>query len=41
VATIAQWIEGARPRTLPTAVSPVLAGTGAAIGAGVVAPGSR
>jgi 1,4-dihydroxy-2-naphthoate polyprenyltransferase len=39
VATIAQWIEGARPRTLPTAVSPVLAGTGAAIGAGVVAPG--
>jgi 1,4-dihydroxy-2-naphthoate octaprenyltransferase len=39
VATIAQWIEGARPRTLPTAVSPVLAGTGAAIGYGVVAPG--
>jgi 1,4-dihydroxy-2-naphthoate octaprenyltransferase len=39
VATIAQWIEGARPRTLPTAVSPVLAGTGAAIGAGAVAPG--
>ena len=39
MATIAQWIEGARPRTLPTAVSPVLAGTGAAIGAGVVAPG--
>jgi 1,4-dihydroxy-2-naphthoate octaprenyltransferase len=39
VATIAQWIEGARPRTLPTAISPVVAGTGAAIGAGVVAPG--
>jgi 1,4-dihydroxy-2-naphthoate polyprenyltransferase len=39
VATIAQWIEGARPRTLPTAISPVLAGTGAAIGTGVVAPG--
>jgi 1,4-dihydroxy-2-naphthoate octaprenyltransferase len=39
VATIAQWIEGARPRTLPTAISPVLAGTGAAIGYGVVAPG--
>ena len=36
---MAQWIEGARPRTLPTAVSPVLVGTGAAIGAGVVAPG--
>jgi len=39
VATLGQWIEGARPRTLPTAVSPVLVGTGAAIGDGVVAPG--
>jgi 1,4-dihydroxy-2-naphthoate polyprenyltransferase len=39
VATLAQWVEGARPRTLPTAVSPVLVGTGAAIGAGIVAPG--
>jgi 1,4-dihydroxy-2-naphthoate octaprenyltransferase len=39
VATLAQWVEGARPRTLPTAVSPVLAGTGAAIGYGVVLPG--
>jgi 1,4-dihydroxy-2-naphthoate polyprenyltransferase len=39
VATLAQWVEGARPRTLPTAVSPVIAGTGAAIGYGVVAPG--
>ena len=29
-ATPAQWIEGARPRTLPAAVSPVLAGTGVA-----------
>jgi 1,4-dihydroxy-2-naphthoate octaprenyltransferase len=38
VATPAQWIQGARPRTLPTAVSPVLVGTGAAIGDGVVAP---
>jgi 1,4-dihydroxy-2-naphthoate polyprenyltransferase len=38
VATLAQWVEGARPRTLPTAVSPVIAGTGAAIGYGVVAP---
>jgi 1,4-dihydroxy-2-naphthoate polyprenyltransferase len=36
VATPAQWIQGARPRTLPTAVSPVLVGTGAAIGDGVV-----
>lgn len=30
MATPAQWIEGARPRTLPAAVAPVLAGTGAA-----------
>ncbi len=39
MATVAQWIEGARPRTLPTAVSPVLVGTGAALGDGAVAPG--
>lgn len=31
MATSAQWLEGARPRTLPAAVSPVLAGTGVAI----------
>ena len=30
MATAAQWTEGARPRTLPAAVSPVLAGTGVA-----------
>lgn len=30
MATAAQWIAGARPRTLPAAVSPVLVGTGAA-----------
>jgi 1,4-dihydroxy-2-naphthoate polyprenyltransferase len=30
MATPAQWVEGARPRTLPAAVSPVLAGTGVA-----------
>ncbi|WP_405486315.1 1,4-dihydroxy-2-naphthoate polyprenyltransferase [Nocardia sp. NBC_00511] len=30
MATAAQWVEGARPRTLPNAVAPVLAGTGAA-----------
>ncbi|RFZ47471.1 1,4-dihydroxy-2-naphthoate octaprenyltransferase [Mycobacterium marinum] len=30
VANIAQWISGARPRTLPNAVAPVVAGTGAA-----------
>jgi 1,4-dihydroxy-2-naphthoate polyprenyltransferase len=34
VATAAQWLSGARPRTLPAAVSPVLAGTGAAAGLG-------
>ncbi|MBN9108959.1 MAG: 1,4-dihydroxy-2-naphthoate polyprenyltransferase [Pseudonocardia sp.] len=39
MATAAQWIEGARPRTLPTAISPVLVGTGAALGSGVVTPG--
>ena len=31
MATPAQWIEGARPRTLPAAVSPVLAGTAIAL----------
>src|SRR4051794_36324527 len=30
VASLAQWIEGARPRTLPNAIAPVIAGTGAA-----------
>ena len=30
MATFAQWISGARPRTLPNAVAPVIAGTGAA-----------
>ena len=30
VASVAQWVEGARPRTLPNAVAPVIAGTGAA-----------
>ncbi len=30
MATAAQWLEGARPRTLPNAIAPVLAGTGAA-----------
>jgi 1,4-dihydroxy-2-naphthoate octaprenyltransferase len=40
VATLAQWVAGARPRTLPNAISPVVAGTGAAIGAGVARPGA-
>ncbi len=30
MATPAQWIEGARPRTLPAAIAPVAAGTGGA-----------
>ena len=30
-ATASDWIEGARPRTLPAAVAPVLAGTAAAV----------
>jgi 1,4-dihydroxy-2-naphthoate polyprenyltransferase len=38
VATVPQWVQGARPRTLPNAISPVLVGTGAAIGDGGFAP---
>jgi 1,4-dihydroxy-2-naphthoate octaprenyltransferase len=34
VTTPAQWLAGARPRTLPAAVAPVLVGTGAAALAG-------
>ncbi|MGZ4608748.1 MAG: 1,4-dihydroxy-2-naphthoate polyprenyltransferase [Actinomycetes bacterium] len=34
MATAAQWLEGARPRTLPAAVAPVAAGTGAAAAVG-------
>ncbi|GAB3684931.1 1,4-dihydroxy-2-naphthoate polyprenyltransferase [Angustibacter aerolatus] len=30
MASPAQWVEGARPRTLPAAIAPVAAGTGAA-----------
>jgi 1,4-dihydroxy-2-naphthoate polyprenyltransferase len=30
MASAAQWLEGARPRTLPAAIAPVAAGTGAA-----------
>jgi len=30
VASFTQWVSGARPRTLPNAVAPVIAGTGAA-----------
>ncbi|QGK71642.1 1,4-dihydroxy-2-naphthoate polyprenyltransferase [Allosaccharopolyspora coralli] len=32
MATVAQWIEGARVRTLPNAFAPVIVGTGAAAG---------
>ena len=31
MATLKQWIAGARPRTLPAAIAPVVAGTAAAI----------
>ena len=31
MATVNEWIEGARPRPLPNAVAPVVAGVGAAI----------
>lgn len=31
MATLSQWVQGARPRTWPAAVAPVAAGTGAAI----------
>jgi 1,4-dihydroxy-2-naphthoate polyprenyltransferase len=34
VATTGEWLAGARPRTLPAAVSPVVAGTGVAAYAG-------
>lgn len=34
----AQWVAGARPRTLPISVAPVIAGTGAAVAAGSFAP---
>ncbi len=30
MATVGQWVEGARPRTLPAAFAPVIAGTGVA-----------
>jgi 1,4-dihydroxy-2-naphthoate octaprenyltransferase len=38
MATAAQWVSAARPRTLPAAVSPVMAGTGAAAALGSVEP---
>jgi 1,4-dihydroxy-2-naphthoate octaprenyltransferase len=38
MATVAQWIEGARPRTLPNAIAPVLVGNGAAVALGAFDP---
>ncbi len=32
MANFSQWVSGARPRTLPNAIAPVVAGTGAAAG---------
>ncbi len=40
MATLADWVEGARPRTLPAALAPVAVGTGAAAGLGA-ADGGR
>jgi len=34
MATLSQWVEGARPRTLAAAIAPVLVGTGAAYALG-------
>ena len=38
MATVQQWLAGARPLTLPAAVAPVLAGTGAAVSLGAAQP---
>jgi len=38
MATPAQWVAGARPKTLPAAVAPVLVGTGAAVAVGGFRP---
>ena len=34
MASVTEWIEGARPRTLPAAVAPVLVGLGATLNTG-------
>ena len=41
MATPAQWLAGARPRTLPAALAPVLVGTGAAAALDGFRPGAR
>ncbi|WP_104168065.1 1,4-dihydroxy-2-naphthoate polyprenyltransferase [Arthrobacter sp. SX1312] len=38
MATAAQWLEGARPRTLPMAFAPVIVGSAAAVGLGSFRP---
>ena len=38
MATAAQWLEGARPRTLPMALAPVIVGSAAAFGLGSFRP---
>lgn len=38
MATLRQWVDGARPRTLPAAISPVLVGSGFAAMAGSFLP---
>ncbi|NUP75668.1 MAG: 1,4-dihydroxy-2-naphthoate polyprenyltransferase [Sinomonas sp.] len=38
MATFAQWVQGARPRTLPMAVAPVIVGSAAAYGLGSFKP---
>ncbi len=38
MATAAQWLEGARPRTLPMALAPVIVGSAAAFGLGAFRP---
>lgn len=38
MARLAEWVEGARPRTLPAAIAPVAIGTGLAVRAEALAP---
>ena len=38
MATRTQWVAGARPRTLPAAIAPVMVGTGAAAGLDAASP---
>lgn len=35
---VSDWIEGARPKTLPAALAPVMAGTAVALHAGEASP---